>query len=41
MTLWNAMFAPKGTPRAVIERLNRETVAGIKSPQVAERLTGL
>jgi tripartite-type tricarboxylate transporter receptor subunit TctC len=41
MTPWNAMFAPKGTPRAIIERLNRDTVAAIKSPQVAERLMGL
>ena len=41
MTPWNAMFAPRGTPRAVIDRLNRETVAAIKSPQVAERLMGL
>ena len=35
------MFAPKGTPRAVIERLNRETVAAIRSPHVAEKLAGL
>jgi tripartite-type tricarboxylate transporter receptor subunit TctC len=41
MTPWNAMFAPKGTPRAVVERLNREVVAGIRSPQVAERLMAL
>jgi tripartite-type tricarboxylate transporter receptor subunit TctC len=41
MTPWNAIFAPRGSPRAVIERLNREIVAAIKSPQVAERLQGL
>ena len=41
MTPWNAMFAPKGAPRAVIERLNRETVAAIRSPHVAERLAVL
>jgi tripartite-type tricarboxylate transporter receptor subunit TctC len=41
MTPWNAMFAPKGTPRAIVERLNRDIVAAIKSPQVAERLMGL
>jgi tripartite-type tricarboxylate transporter receptor subunit TctC len=41
MTPWNAMFAPKGVPRAVIERLNRETVAAIRSPHVAERLAVL
>jgi tripartite-type tricarboxylate transporter receptor subunit TctC len=38
MTPWNAMFAPKGTPRAIVERLNRETVAGIRSPEASRRL---
>ena len=41
MTPWNAIFAPRGTPRAVVERLNRELVGAIKSPHVTERLSGL
>jgi tripartite-type tricarboxylate transporter receptor subunit TctC len=35
---WNAMVAPRGTPRAVIERLNSEIAATIKSPEARERL---
>lgn len=35
---WNAMVAPRGTPRAAIERLNNEIAAIIKSPDARERL---
>ena len=38
---WNGLFAPAGTPRAVIERLNREVVAAVKHPDVAKRLVEL
>lgn len=41
MTPWNAMFAPRGTPRAIIDRLNKEIVGAIKSPEVGQRLAGL
>ena len=41
MTPWNAMFAPRGTPRAIVERLNREAAAGIKSPEVGQKLAAL
>ena len=41
MTPWNAMFAPRGTPRAIVERLNREVVSGIRSPEVGQKLTAL
>ena len=41
MTPWNAVFAPRGTPRAIIDRLNKEIVGAIKSPEVAQRLAGL
>jgi tripartite-type tricarboxylate transporter receptor subunit TctC len=37
---WNAMAAPRGTSRAVIERLNAEIAAIIKSAEVRERLAG-
>jgi len=37
---WNAMVAPRATPRPVIERLNAEIVATIKSPEARERLAG-
>ena len=32
------IFAPAGTPRAVIDRLNREVAAVVKLPEVQERL---
>jgi tripartite-type tricarboxylate transporter receptor subunit TctC len=36
---WIAMSAPRGTPRSVIERLNTELAAGVKSPELVERLS--
>jgi tripartite-type tricarboxylate transporter receptor subunit TctC len=36
---WIALSAPRGTARPVIERLNAELAAGIKSPELIERLT--
>lgn len=41
MTPWNAMFAPRGTPAPIVERLNRETVNGIRSPEVGQKLAAL
>jgi len=35
---WNAIAAPAKTPKAVIERLNRETNAAVRSPEVRKRL---
>lgn len=35
---WNALFAPKGTPRALVDRLNAEAVKAVKDPIVAERM---
>ena len=32
-TSWNAIFAPAGTPRPIIERLNKELDAILKSPE--------
>lgn len=34
---WNGLFAPAGTPRAVLERLEAETRAVVASPAVAKR----
>lgn len=31
---WYSLFAPAGTPRALIERLNRETVKALASPEI-------
>jgi tripartite-type tricarboxylate transporter receptor subunit TctC len=38
---WNGLFAPAGTPRPIIDRLNRATVAALADPTVRARLTEL
>jgi tripartite-type tricarboxylate transporter receptor subunit TctC len=40
-TSWNAVAAPAKTPKAVIDRLNREVNAAIALPDVRQRLIGL
>lgn len=38
---WFGLMAPSGTPRAIIELLNRETVRILKLPEVREQMLGL
>ena len=38
---WIGLFAPKGTPKAVIDRLNAETAAAVADPAIQSRLTGM
>jgi len=38
---WNGLFAPARTPREIIERLQRETVAAVRHPDSVKRLTDL
>ncbi|HSV34248.1 MAG TPA: tripartite tricarboxylate transporter substrate binding protein [Ramlibacter sp.] len=38
MAAWQAVYAPKGTPKAVVDRLNKEIVALVKSPDVREKM---
>src|SRR3954466_3350723 len=38
---WFGLMAPAGTPRAIIERLNGETVKALAQPDVRKRLTDL
>jgi tripartite-type tricarboxylate transporter receptor subunit TctC len=38
---WVGMLAPTGTPAAIVERLNKEVVAALASPEVKERLAAL
>jgi tripartite-type tricarboxylate transporter receptor subunit TctC len=38
VTQWHGLLAPRGTPRAVIERLHREIVKALQHPEVASRL---
>jgi tripartite-type tricarboxylate transporter receptor subunit TctC len=35
---WHALFAPKGTPKEIIGKLNAATVAALADPQIRERL---
>lgn len=34
---WNSLVAPRGTPRAIVERLNADIVAVLNSPEIRER----
>lgn len=38
VTQWHGMVAPRGTPRPVIDRVQRELVKSVKRPEVASRL---
>ncbi len=38
---WNGLLAPAKTPRAVIERLQRETAAAVRHPDVQKRFSDL
>jgi tripartite-type tricarboxylate transporter receptor subunit TctC len=38
---WNALAVPAKTPKAVVERLNREVVAALNSAEVKKRLADL
>ncbi|KTT27805.1 Bug family tripartite tricarboxylate transporter substrate binding protein [Pseudacidovorax intermedius] len=37
---WQGVKAPRGTPDAIVQRLNREFIAAIRSPEVRSRLAG-
>jgi tripartite-type tricarboxylate transporter receptor subunit TctC len=39
--IWFGLFAPAGTPRATVDRLNRETLKALQTPKVRERLAAL
>jgi tripartite-type tricarboxylate transporter receptor subunit TctC len=40
-SVWNALFAPKGTPKAVIAKLNAAAVGALAEPAVRQRLADL
>jgi tripartite-type tricarboxylate transporter receptor subunit TctC len=35
---WNSLVAPRGTPQAVLARLNADTIAALNQPEVRDRL---
>lgn len=40
-TSWNGIFAPAGTPRAILEKLNAEIVRILRTPEVKERFVSM
>ena len=36
-SIWVGLFAPKGTPQAIVDRINREVRETLKSPDVQKR----
>ena len=38
VTAWQSIFAPAGTPRAIVQRLYQETAHALKMPDVVDRL---
>ena len=41
VSTWNALFAPKGTPKAIIERLNAAAVTALADPAVRARFAAV
>lgn len=39
MASWQAVYAPKGTPKPIVDRLSQEIAAILKEPEVQERLS--
>lgn len=40
LTQWQGIFAPAGTPRAIVERLNAEVNKALNRPELREKLSG-
>src|SRR5262249_4227766 len=40
-SFWHAVWAPKGTPKAIVAKLNEAVVNGLANPVVRKRLTDL
>jgi tripartite-type tricarboxylate transporter receptor subunit TctC len=38
VTQWHGLLAPRGTPRAIVERLHAEVVKAVQRPEVSSRL---
>jgi tripartite-type tricarboxylate transporter receptor subunit TctC len=41
MTLWSGLWAPKGTPREIVEKLNKATLDALNDQQVRKQLENL
>jgi tripartite-type tricarboxylate transporter receptor subunit TctC len=40
MSSWQAVYAPKGTPKPIVQRLNAEIVKALRQPDVQAKLSG-
>jgi tripartite-type tricarboxylate transporter receptor subunit TctC len=40
MASWQAVYAPKGTPKPIVERLHAEIAKALKAPDVQAKLGG-
>jgi tripartite-type tricarboxylate transporter receptor subunit TctC len=40
-SIWTGLFAPAGTPAAIVNRINTEVAATLKQPEVRERFATL
>ncbi len=41
MTLWSGLWAPKGTPKDIVAKLNAATVDALNDPDVRKQLENL
>ncbi|MEP9349226.1 tripartite tricarboxylate transporter substrate-binding protein [Xanthobacter sp. KR7-225] len=41
LTIWHGLYAPKGTPAAVVEKLQRALLAALEDPQIKQRFNEL
>lgn len=41
VSLWYGMFAPAGTPRVIVERLSREVIKALESPDLRKQLAAM
>ena len=39
--LWFGLFLPARTPREIVDRLHRETIAALKQPKIKDKLAAL
>jgi tripartite-type tricarboxylate transporter receptor subunit TctC len=41
LTVWNAVWAPKGTPKEIITKVNAAVAASLADPAVREKLAAV
>ena len=41
ISIWYALFAPAGTPRAVISKLSQEVIRALESPDLRQRMIAI